>query len=260
MSTYEAILLGIVQGLTEFFPVSSSGHLILIQKILGLKNLENLILFDLTCHLGTLFSIIIFYSKKLKKIIFDDKTVFFQIILATLPLFPLVFILKEIKNFFGDPKFLGFFFLCTAFLIYLQTYITRKKNPIKVKKNKWRDALLIGFSQAAAIFPGLSRSGSTIASAKLLGWDDETAMNFSFFIAIPAILGGLFLESLKFISSGKSFQWDVNFFPFLFGFLSSFICGYFALQLLSRLIKISKFSYFAIYCIFLSMISFILFY
>lgn len=260
MSNYEAILLGIVQGLTEFFPVSSSGHLILIQKLLGLTNLHHLILFDLTCHLGTLFSIFLFYSKKIQGIINKDKTLLFQIILATLPLFPLVFILKEIKSVFDQPKFLGFFFLITAFLIFIQTNMTQLKTPLNIKKNQWRDAFYIGLSQAIAIFPGISRSGSTIASAKLLGWNDEAAMNFSFLIAIPAILGGICLESIKYLSSDESIEWDITLLPFIFGFVTSFVCGYFALKLLSHLVKISKFSYFAIYCVFLSMISFILFY
>lgn len=252
MTTIDTLILGIVQGLTEFLPVSSSGHLKLVQYLLGMKDLDHYILFDLVCHLGTLLAILIVFSGKIKDLIFKNTTCLKQVILGTLPLFPLVLLMKPIKAAYADPSYLGFFFLATAAILFLGVCFGRTKSESKLQQHSWRDALLIGTWQAVAILPGVSRSGSTISGARLLGWSPSEAVTFSFLLAIPAILGGTALELAKLWQhSGEVVQLPAT--HYFVGFFVSFITGFFALQLLIRIVSQNKFSYFAWYCLLLGL-------
>lgn len=256
MSTFEAILLGIIQGITEFFPVSSSGHLKLVQALLGLKNLDRYIIFDLVCHLGTLFAICLIYAKQLREAFTVHRIVLWKVILATLPLFPLVFLLGPIKTLFNRPEYLGYFFLFTAFLLYLGIRFGTPKNSQLLTEHPWRDSILIGIFQAIAILPGISRSGSTISGARLLGWNLQQAITFSFLLAIPAILGGTVLETALLI-----FKQDLSLLPaigwgeYLAGFSTSFAAGCLALILLQKLAVKDKFIYFVWYCLIIGIFS-----
>ena len=167
MTLFESVLLGIFQGFTEFLPISSSGHLLLLQSLLGMKNLEEYIFFNLMCHLGTLLSVITIYFKEINLILFKNRERLFQIILATLPLFPLILLMKEIKNIYNSPEFLWIFFLITAFILTVGIKFGKTKEESSIRKTKWRDPIIIGCFQALAIFPGVSRSGTTISIAKL---------------------------------------------------------------------------------------------
>lgn len=255
MTTLDAILLGIVQGLTEFLPVSSSGHLQLVQHLLGMKDLDHYIIFDLACHVGTLLAIVLVFSKNIKHVFTaDTHTRFWQVVIGTLPLFPLVLIMKPIKAAYADPSYLGFFFLLTAFILFLGVRFGKTLAEEKKEKHLWRDALIIGFWQAIAILPGVSRSGSTISGARLLGWEAKDAVVFSFLLAIPAILGGTTLELFKLWQHPESVI-DLPFSHYAVGFIVSFIVGLFALKLLMRLALQNKFYYFAWYCLILGLVS-----
>lgn len=248
MSTIEAIILGIIQGLTEFLPVSSSGHLQLGQHFLGLSNLNEYIIFDLICHLGTLLAIFFIFWKDILLNI-KSKTSLKRLFVAILPLFPLLLILKPIKSLFNELQYLGFFFLITAFLLFLGMRFSSQQAPEKLKNRKWRDPFIIGMFQACAILPGVSRSGATISSARLLGWNTHDAISFSFLLAIPTILGGTLLELITLFRkpnelSIPSISWE----QYLAGFLTSLIVGYFALILLQKLAAKQKFMYFVWYC------------
>lgn len=252
MTVFEAIILGIIQGLTEFFPVSSSGHLILAQHILGLKNLENYVFFDLVCHLGTLAAILIIFTPKILSIFTTDRSRLVQVLIGTLPLFPLVFILKPLENLFGQPQYLGIYFFITALLLYIGI---KKGNEVSLQileKRRWRDALTIGVFQAAAILPGISRSGSTLSGASLLGWSKEDAVTFSFLLAIPAILGGTALQLIKLFYTSSFTSYSVSWAAYGAGFAASFLVGYFTLSLLIKLAMKGKLMYFVIYCLMLS--------
>lgn len=261
MTTLDAIILGIIQGLTEFLPVSSSGHLKLAQSILGFEDLHKYIVFDLVCHLGTLLAIFIVFAKQITDALFSDRIRFYQVFLGTLPLFPLVLILKPIKAIYAQPEYLGYFFLLTALILYVGIKFSWQASSSKLQQNKWRDALLIGGFQALAILPGVSRSGSTISAGRLLGWGKVESINFSFLLAIPAILGAITLELLQLIHPSASLsdlppvQWQ----QYLAGFLTSLGIGYLALLLLMKVAGKDKFMYFVWYCVFIGIVSLLYF-
>lgn len=249
LTTFEAMILGIIQGVTEFFPISSSGHLHLVQYFLGMRNLEQLILFDLICHLGTLCSIIVIFFQPIKQLFGKERKRLWQICLGTLPLFPLLPIFKPIKALYSDPSHLGFFFLATSLILFLGTYLGKHVSQQILLKHRWRDALIIGSWQACALLPGVSRSGATISGARLLGWEIRDAITFSFLLAIPALIGGTILELFKFWMQQE--ELNVPFQHYLVGFLFSFLFGLAGLSLLIRIAKGNKFFYFAWYCLFL---------
>lgn len=250
MTTWEAFLLGLIQGVTEFLPVSSSGHLALGQYFLGFEGIHNYILFDLVCHLGTLLAIVaIFYSAIEES--FLKLSRFWQVVLGTLPLFPLVLILKPIKAVFNQPEWLGPCFIFSACLLFASLYV-RFPLDLFAKRRSWQDPLAIGAFQAIAILPGISRSGATISAARMLGWQKEQAVQFSFLLAIPAILGGTILEGWQ--AWNHPITSTIPIVAFFVGFFTSFITGYFSLKLLIRLVVQNKWSYFAWYCLFLGIV------
>ena len=249
MTLWQAIILGIIQGITEFLPVSSSGHLALAQHLFELENLQNFILFNLVCHLGTLTAIFCFFYHSIKEALSFKSLRFWQIVIGTLPLVPLVFILKPIKSLFDQPQFLGPCFLATAFLLFASMYIMF---PVKFSsKTKWQECLTIGMFQAAAILPGISRSGATISTAFILGWQKSEALQYSFLLAIPAIIGGAILESIKVFARAESIDVTI----FVIGFITSFLFGFLSLWILIRWVVHDKWSYFAWYCLCIGLLS-----
>ncbi len=250
MSTLEAILLGIIQGLTEFFPISSSGHLELGQIFLGLTNLDHYVLFNLVCHLGTLLAVFFVFFEQIKQTFLSDRVRFAQVVLGTLPLFPLVLVIAPIKALFDQPQYLGYCFFFTAFLLYMGIRMGECTPSAILKKRRWRDALIIGTFQAVAILPGVSRSGATISAGRLLGWKQEEAVTFSFLLAIPAILGGVTLELLQLLKSGASLP-PIAGMQYAAGFFTSLGVGYLALQWLIQLAAKGRLIYFVWYCLFI---------
>lgn len=245
MTTWQAFILGVIQGITEFLPISSSGHLALGQYFLGLENLQDYILFDLVCHLGTLAAILYVFFPIIKESLSIHHNRFWQIVLGTLPLFPLVLILKPIKSLFDQPQFLGPCFLVSAALLFASLYW---QFPFHGKA-KWQDPFTIGLFQSVAILPGISRSGATISAARLLGWSKESAIQFSFLLAIPAILGGTVLEGLQAWQSPAEILLNLSPWVFIIGFFTSCIVGCLSLWILIRLVIQDKWSYFAWYCL-----------
>lgn len=252
MTTLDAILLGIVQGITEFLPVSSSGHLELIQHFLGMKNLDDYIIFDLVCHLGTLLAILLCFADSIRELFEKNTTRFWQVAVGTIPLFPLVALMKPIKSIYADPAYVGFFFLLTAAILFLGHRFGKTLPEIDRARRPWRDAFRIGMWQAIAILPGVSRSGSTISGARLLGWDVRDAIVFSFLLAIPAILGGTVLEFFTLWRHPEA-RIDLPLTHYLTGFIISFLAGFASLKLLMMLALHNKFYYFAWYCLFLGL-------
>lgn len=257
MTTWQALVLGIIQGITEFLPVSSSGHLALAQYLLGFDHLQDYIFFNLICHLGTLCAIFAIFFNAIKESFTTRSVLLWKIALATLPLFPLVLILKPIKETFNRPELLGPFFLVSSSLLFAGVFL---KFPFSYSpRRKWSDPLTIGLFQAAAIFPGISRSGATISSAQLLGWKKEEAIQFSFLLAIPTILGGALLEGVQLWHSSQTIFSLLDFSIFAIGFLTSFLVGLFSLKLLIRLVIQEKWIYFAWYCLTIGLLTSIYF-
>ncbi len=247
MTLLEALLLGVLQGLTEFLPISSSGHLKLCQALFGFKHLDQYLLFDLVCHLGTLCVIFTLFFRQILEAL-QSRTSFFQVLLGTLPLFPLVIIIKQIKAIYDAPELLGFFFLITALFLFLASRFGWKASEAHLERHRWRDSLLIGCAQAFAILPGVSRSGSTITAARLLGWDGESAVRFSVFLAIPAILGGTAYELLDQLKPDATPLAHIDPLNYLVGFLSSYLVGLGSLTLLIRVVVRDRLALFGWYC------------
>lgn len=244
MTYFQAILLGIIQGLTEFLPVSSSGHLVLLQNLFGMKDLEQYVLFDLVVHLGTLFAIFLVYSREISNMLTTDRKTLTQVIIGTAPLFLFVFFIKPIKALFNEPNLLGWFFLTTAVLLIGGKYIR-----LQFRTSPRRDAFFVGLFQGLALIPGISRSGSTISGARMLGWHINDAVTFSFLLLIPAILGGTILESAKILKSTEAVSPNgLDSFHYILGFSIAALSGYLSLRVLIHLAFREKLHYFAWYC------------
>jgi len=245
MNIFIAFLLGLVQGLTEFLPVSSSGHLVLLQKIFGIQN--NVILFDIILHLGTLLAVVIIYRKSILDLIknpFSKKMRF--LIVGTFPTLIIAFLFKDFfeSAFSGNLLFIGF--LATSILLLITNYYDKKK--LNSKNMNYKYILTMGIFQGIAVFPGLSRSGSTVTSSLILGVKKEEALEYSFLLSIPIILASLIYE-LIFSSITIS---SVEVLPIIIGFLTSSLFGIISIKFMIKIVKNNTYKYFAIYLIVLS--------
>ena len=242
MSYLHAIILGIIQGLTEFLPVSSSGHLVIVQSFF--KNFKQSgISFDVILHFGTLFSVLIYFRKEIIEILkLKNKKWLFLIVIATIPAGIVGIFFKDfIENLFNNVKLVSFSLIVTGIILFFSDkFGSEIKDDEKIT---FLDAIIIGIAQAFAIIPGISRSGSTIATGIFCGLKRDVAIKFSFIMSIPAILGAVVL-SLKDFSNI-----NINYYPvYLAGFLSSLIFGLLALKILTILTKIKNLKYFSFYC------------
>ena len=193
MNWLHALILGIVQGCTEFFPISSSAHLKLVKTWLQLPTGEETVLFDLACHLGTLLALIVYFRKDLRDICFIQPKKMAPYLIALAPLVPAYFLLKPIRVWASQPQFLSGCLLVTALMLF-----TPRKLFKRVSEGvSWKDALWIGALQSVALVPGISRSASTIMTGMYRGLTVQKAVRFSFLLSIPAVAGGAFLELLK---------------------------------------------------------------
>ena len=250
MEIINAIILGIIQGLTEFLPVSSSGHLEIAKAILGENKVgEESLLMTVVLHFATALSTIIIFRKDILEILsgllqFKNNDSFWfslKIVISMIPAaFVGVFFNDEIEALFGGALTLvGSMLLVTGLLLFLAD-----KAKASAKKVGIKHAILIGISQAIAILPGISRSGATISTAVLLGIDKEKAARFSFLMVVPLIFG----KMTKDILSGDIQFETTTFIPLLVGFIFAFLTGMFACKWMIKLVKSSQLKYFAFYC------------
>ena len=248
MEALEAILLGLVQGITEFLPVSSSGHLQIAKELLGVE-IENNITFDVTLHAATVLSTILVLWRELWKILRgafsrtynEEQAYIVKVVLSMIPAGIIgVCFADQIEALFSSLWFVGCMLLLTAALLSFAYYAKpRQKTEIS-----YRDAFLIGCAQAVATMPGLSRSGSTIATGLLLGNDKSSVANFSFIMVIPVILGKMLLDILSGEMSAMSVPTDV----LIYGFVSAFISGALACKFMIEIVKRGRLIWFAVYC------------
>jgi len=257
MEVIDAILLGIIQGLTEFLPVSSSGHLELGKAILGDNSVpKESLLFTVVLHFATALSTIVVFRKDIYDIIkgvfafkWNEDTQFIaKIAVSMIPAAIIGFTFEsELSALFdGNIKLVGFMLIITALLLYLAD---KAKNTSK--KVSFSNALVIGFSQAIAMLPGISRSGATISTSVLLGNDKTKAARFSFLMVVPLIFGKI----AKDILSGELTYDSQNFTALSIGFVAAFISGLFACTWMIALVKKSKLKYFAYYCVIVGLIA-----
>ncbi len=259
-----AAFLGLVQGIAEFLPISSSGHLSLFQNFLGLKTAEETNLFlDVLLHFGTLISILVYYRHDVwnmiqeffrgcKALVHPDpketkvpeaRRMVLLIIVGTLPLFVILPLKKYIDNLYTNTWVIGGALLVTGCLLFLSDRLGKGKKT--VRSVTLRDIVVIGFAQGLATIPGLSRSGSTISTAMLLGCRRDFAVRYSFLMSIPAVLGANILAMVDAVQAG--IDWSMM--PaILLGVAVSAVSGYFAIGLVNMLSNKGKFGNFAYYC------------
>lgn len=257
MSWFEALILGIIQGLTEFLPVSSSGHLELTKYIFGDSSTpESSMLMTVVLHAATALSTIVVFRKDLVEIFkglfqfkWNDEFIFsLKIIISMIPAALVGVLLEsEIEMLFNKQIVLvGAMLIVTAILLY---FADKAKNTIK--DVSYKSAIIIGISQAIAILPGISRSGATISTSVLLGVDRAKAARFSFLMVVPLILG----KMAKDILSGEIMSSSIDIAPLSIGFAASFLTGLLACTWMIQIVKRSKLTYFAIYCLIIGLIA-----
>lgn len=255
MDWLEALLLGILQGLTEFLPVSSSGHLIIGQELLNLNTsaADNL-LFTVTVHAATVLSTIVILWKEIEGLFKgtffttkwnEEKTYVAKILLSCIPVMIVgLFFKDKVEAIFGSGLLIvGCCLLLTATLLTFAYYA----KPRQKESISYRDAFIIGLGQAIAVLPGLSRSGTTIATGLILGNKKESIAQFSFLMVLIPILGETFLNIIDIIKD-PALLGGIGFVPLAVGFLAAFISGCLACKFMINLVKKGKIIYFAIYC------------
>jgi len=253
MDFLEAFILGVIQGLTEFLPVSSSGHIEIGKKLLGV-NLDEKggLLFTVMVHFATALSTIVVFNKDIGRIIkglfefrWNDETKYVAMLaVSAIPIAIVGLTLKDkIESLFdGNMLIVGLMLLITATLLYMST-----KAKVGVKKVTFSNAIVIGIAQTFAILPGLSRSGTTIATSLLLGIKREKAARFSFLMVLTPIIGASLLDIKKF-SEDELLRQSVEIMPLIVGFISAFIVGLLACNVMVKMVKNNKLTPFVVYC------------
>jgi len=274
MSFISSIFLGLIQGISEFLPISSSGHLSVFQNFFELSTAENgHMFFDVLLHLATLFSVCIVYRKDIKDIIvegidyiknvghpvpgekkkYPSVRLVVMMFFCTLPLFIILPFQDSIEKLYYNTYFIGFAFLVTGCLLYVSDRIPRRHKDERNMSIK--NAIFIGLAQALATVPGLSRSGTTITAGIFAGLEREFAVKFSFLISIPAILGANILQLADVASEGI----DPSLLPVYFvGMLVAMVSGYLSINLIRYISKKGRFGYFSYYCWFAGITTIIL--
>ena len=239
----EAILLGLIQGLTEFLPVSSSGHLVILSSVLGVET--HGLTFEVLVHFGTLIAVLVVFRDDIINLIrnpFQKLTLL--IIVGAIPTAIIGLSLEDtFEKMFGSLQIVGFGLLVTGALLWVAESI--KNNSKDFKQMKYKDAIIIGIAQGIAIIPGISRSGTTIAISLILGLDRRTAARYSFLLAIPVILGATILKTKELIAEPAS---ATLYGPYLVGTIVAGLSGYVAIRLLLKVLQEGKLRYFSVYC------------
>ncbi|OGP65225.1 MAG: undecaprenyl-diphosphatase UppP [Deltaproteobacteria bacterium RBG_13_53_10] len=251
MTVFQAIFLGVVQGLTEFLPVSSSGHLVFFQSLFGLEKPQ--VAFDVMLHLGTLLAVVVYFRVDISQILLgtwawvkgrsegEEKVkLLLWIVVASVPTGLMGIIFKDwFESLFSRPKTVGLMLLVTGLLLWLTRTVRREEK--RTGEMGVSDALFIGIAQGVAIIPGISRSGVTISTGLFLGLNRELAGKFSFLLSIPAILGATLLEFREIdTSSGIGVAF--------IGSAVAFFVGLFSLKLLMRIVRTGRLFHFSYYC------------
>lgn len=283
MEWYEAILLGLLQGLTEFLPVSSSGHLEIGKHVLGVETSDDL-LFTTMVHAATVLSTIIVFRKQIRdllkgffcglkdwKLVKDEagKTVLscndqtdylLKMVLSMIPVLVVgLFFKEQVESLFGSIRVVGGALVVTALLLFFSDYASRPGRKSIFPANEYRNgisywqAFAVGLGQAFAVVPGLSRSGTTISTGLICGVKREVMAQFSFLMVLVPILGEAFLE----IVGGEFGASSVGVLALVLGFISAFLSGLFACKVMIALVKKAKLSWFALYCVLAALAIFI---
>lgn len=271
MDLLQALLLGIVQGLTEFLPVSSSGHLMIVRELLGVDG-EGFLDFTVTVHLATVLSTIIVFWKPICKLLaglfkfkYNDETDYvFKIVVSMVPIAVVGLLFKDkVEALFADNLFtVAVCLIITAVLLYLSDVFGRVSSRVNQGTQgsgarngiSYWQALVVGLSQAVAVAPGLSRSGTTIATGLLCGVRREVMAQFSFLMVLVPIIGEQLLDLLKSFTGEAALGGGLSPVCLVVGFLAAFLSGLFACKVMISIVKKAKLTWFAIYCLVVSLL------
>lgn len=244
MDTLQVIILALIQGLTEFLPISSSAHLILPSQLLGWQ--DQGLAFDVAVHIGSLLAVVIYFRQEIivmlrawlssiaTRTLCDDSRLAWWIILATLPAVIVGFIFKDmIATYLRGPEIIAITTVLFGLLLWWADSVS--KCELSEYQTGWKKALLIGFAQALALLPGTSRSGATITAALLLGLNREAAARFSFLMSIPVILGAAILMSRELIGSSVAIDWSSIILGVVVSFVAAYTCIHLFLKIISRM-------------------------
>jgi len=246
MTVSEAVISGVVQGITEFLPVSSSGHLVILHHYLGIK--EPQILFDIFLHVGTLLATVVFFWKDIISIGREGGKLGLLLLTGLVPTGIIGLLLHNFaERSFVNVHLVGLMLIITG--LWLLAASIRPGKNLPVKNSRWPgfkfwQALVIGISQGIAVMPGISRSGATIATGLLCGVEKETAARYSFLLSIPAIIGVVLLK----LNTGSIEHINIGIVPLLFGTVTAAVVGFFSIALLLSILKRWKLYVFSIYC------------
>ncbi len=245
MDMIKVIILGIIQGVTEFLPISSSGHLVIFQYLFGI-NTDQLTL-TVFLHFGTVIPVIIIYWEDVKGILMfkkEQRRLSWLVLIGIIPTAILGFLFEDyIEGLFSSIQIVGYMLLITGLLIYLTERLSKVK--FSLNEMKEHNAIIVGLAQGLAMIPGISRSGSTIVSSLLQGLDRESAAKFSFLLSVPVIFGVGLLELKDVLTVGLE---QITWFNIFLGFLASAISGYFAIKYLIHILKKGSLVIFSYYC------------
>lgn len=263
MNFWRAILLGVVQGVAEFLPISSSGHLAVLQNLFHISTPgENDLFFDVVLHAGTLIAVLLAYRRDLTAVVRSLPAIMHRgsqregqaqsalrlrllwlLLIATAPLILAFFCRRFVEQLYRDTFFIAAAFLATGLILFFSDRFALGEK--KLKETSASDALVIGLSQVLAVVPGLSRSGATIAAGLCCGLTRPFAVKFSFLLSVPAILGALIASLPEALSAGP----QLSMLPaYLAGMLTAAVVGFFSIRLLNRIARIGTFGGFAYYC------------
>lgn len=261
MSIFSSFLLGLIQGIAEFLPISSSGHLAIAQNLLNLQT-EIPEFFDVMLHLGTLLAVFVAYWKDIKDMVVEffhgigdlahhstptpvppARRLILLIILGTLPLFVILPFKDKVQGLANNMVFIGAALIVTGFLLFACDMI--KKGRKDERKATWLDVLVVGAGQAIATMPGISRSGMTISAGCFMGFERKFAVRFSFLLSIPAVLGANILSLKDAFEAGVAWE-EVP--VYLVGVVTAAVVGYLCIRLLKMIADKGKFGAFAYYC------------
>lgn len=248
MSTLHAFIIGLLQGLTEFLPISSSAHLKLAKLLFGIENSEAQIIFDLMCHLGTLIAVLVYFRHEIHSLWTVDRKKLTLLFLATIPLAPCYFLLKPLRDWCSTPQCLGACVMCTSFILFAGQKWRIKPERHSTFKGNIKEALLIGTMQAGALIPGISRSASTISCARILGWQAKDAVTFSFLLSIPTVIGGNLLEIIK-IATSTTDALSIPIHTCIIGLLTSCVMGLLMVRIALAFLQKGNLKPFAWYCL-----------
>jgi undecaprenyl-diphosphatase len=242
MEALKVIFLGVIQGITEFLPVSSSGHLVIAGHLLDIKG--DSILMNIFLHLGTLTAIVVVYRHDLCRIWRDERRMIFYIVIATVPVVAAaLFAGEKVEACFENVDSVGYFMVLTGLFLIAGRYADKKL--ARKKSLSWGRSIAVGIAQALSLLPGVSRSGSTISTGMIFGMDRDKAARFAFLIAVPAIFGAVAKKTLDLLISGHTEDFNMT---LPVGMVTSAIVGYFALRLLLRMVHRGNLAWFSLYC------------